>query len=360
MVRQQDTIIRRVRHALAITALFALIGPSWGQDSFHAISKKGQCKVRLTSAKSYVPLELNKEYPFSTALKTGRNSFAVIEFSNGNRFRVLARTKVVVTADVRNPKFKKLQLARGKVEVELDNFPPGARFSVETPTAVCGAVGTHFAVEFADVEEPSGGFFGRLFGRKYREHENRFGCTKGKIFARSPTFAASSLEAGTRLRAVVHAGRENSYSEISVPEGQAALELAGGNRLDIEQGGRLRTAQEKSATAEFVALTIEAGAAAAGGRRLEGNGRAVVLKKNEFYQADGVSKYVAAARTEGRLQTDLDEEKQKPAPDPERIRKLEAEVKKAAEKATRLRRRIAARNMRRIIQRVRRIRPRVR
>lgn len=360
MIGRTSLCAFRVRLVLVATLCFVGAAATFAQTNFHAVSKKGQCKVRASSGQAYKSVELNVDYPFGVELKTGRNSFVVVEFSNGNRFRVLARTKVVVSTDVRSPKFKKLRLAQGQVQVELDNFPPGSRFSVETPTAVCGAVGTHFAVEFADVKESSEGFFGKLFGRKYQEHENRFDCTKGRIFAKSPTFAASSLAAGTRLRAVVHAGRENSYSEISVPSGQAALDLPGGNRLDVEEGGRLRAANEKATGAEFVAVDLEAGAAMAGGHRLAGNENTVVLKKNEFFQADGASKYLAAARTEGRLQTDLDDEKQKPAPDPKRIQKLEDEVRKAAEKATRLRRRIASRNMRRIIQRVRRIRPPIR
>jgi len=289
-------------------------------------------------------------------LKTGRNSFAIIEFSNGNRFRVLARTTVKVTADVRNPKFKRLQLARGRVEVELDNFPKDQHFSVETPTAVCGAVGTRFVVEYMPMEKTTRTFLG-LFRKRYTENENRFVCSRGKIYARSDTFDIGALPAGTGIGAIVETGRENSFTELRVTEGRITATLPGGNRIEADTGTVLRTAHEQAKAPDIVALCVDTGVVTVAGHRVAASkSSAIVLKNGDVFTVSGVRSYVDAARVEGRIKTELAAERTKPKPDAKRIAKLESELRKAAAKATRLRHKLLSRNMRRLTEHVRRIR----
>ena len=73
-----------------------------------------------------------------------------LQFSQDNTFRLLARTTLMVTQGVRNPKLKVIQLTQGSVDLKLDDYPPDLKFQVETPSAICGAVGTRFSVSFED------------------------------------------------------------------------------------------------------------------------------------------------------------------------------------------------------------------
>ena len=353
---------RSVRPWLRILVLALPLGLGHAfADGFKALSSNGMCTVQSPGEDAEESLALDHEYPYGSTLKTARNSTAVLEFSNGNRFRVLPRTVVTVTQDVRNKKVRRIQLTEGKVALELDNLREGDRITVETPTAVCGAVGTHFEAAYIETEK-KGGLFGGLFGRKRLEGENAFSCSKGEVFAESPTFDVASLKQGTALRATVHAGRENSHTEMSLAGGSVSVAFGGGNTLVVDAGTTLRTAHEKTDAAPFVAVQLDAGKAHSGDIDVSGKGSGFVLEGKDIRRdVSGVGKYVAAAGKEGALQTELDREKAKPAPDPKRIAELEKEVAKAAKRATELRR-LTGRNMRRLIRNIRRgvVRPPVR
>ena len=138
-----------VRLALGLVYIgIALRSQAAEITTFLAVSKKGNCTVREPKKEQEEELRIDTPYPFGATLKTGRKSWALIQFSKNNRFRLLPRTRLVITLNVRNPKFKRIKLARGTVEVTLDSFPEGHTFDVETPSAVCGAVGTRFSVGY--------------------------------------------------------------------------------------------------------------------------------------------------------------------------------------------------------------------
>jgi len=324
-------------------------------STFQAVAKKGQVRVRLPKQTAWSDLELKKPYPLGAWLKTGRNSFAVIELSTGNRFRVLARTVVAVTADIRNPRVRKLQLASGRVEIELDRFPSGYQFRVETPTAVCGALGTRYAVAYEETATPIPGFFARLFGRKVREPEHRITCSRGTIFVESPAFEISKVDAGTKVRAVIHAGLENSFARVAATSGEADVRFSGSNRLHLTTDAEIESAHERGLAADLAAVRVRGKVQAGDGVELRD--ATFVLKNGAPYQVQGVRDYLVAAWEEGRLSTELTELQRSEGADPARIQALQEQLGKAAERATRLRRRLERRNMQRIIRQIRRIRP---
>lgn len=341
---------------IGVWSLRAASGPDGGAiTGFSAKSTSGEsCDVQVPGA-AFEPVKVDARYPFGATLKTGRNSSAVLEFSAGNRFRVLARTTVVVTEDVSNPNVKRIKLNEGGVALELDNLPKGVQMNVETPTAVCGAVGTHFEVSYVETETSKRGL-GGLFGGKETNEENRFVCSKGEVFAESSTFEVKSLREGTGLNAVVLAGRENSATRMSVSGGAVEVAMGGGNRMTAEAGTALRAAQEKGDQAAFVAVVVDKGSAKVGETTVDAGLGSMVLEGSSAYDASGTGKYVDAAETEGRLQAQLDQEKQKPQPDAARVAALDKQVADAAAKATELRQRLTSRNVRRLIQEIRRIR----
>ena len=140
------------------------------------------------------------------------------------------------------------------------------------------------------------------------------------------------------------------------------MAFAGGNTLVADAGTALRTAHEKTDAAPFVAVQLEKGMARVGDAAVGKKGSEFVLEGKELRQnVSGVGRYVAAAGKEGALQTELDRERAKPAPDPKLVADLEKAVAKAAKRATELRQ-LTGRNMRRLIRNIRRgtMRPPVR
>jgi hypothetical protein len=78
-----------------------------------------------------------------------------VELSAGNECRVLANADIVVAEDMRDSKLKVVKLNLGRVDVELeDGFEEsGDKFQVETPTAICGAIGCKFGADTRSEQE---------------------------------------------------------------------------------------------------------------------------------------------------------------------------------------------------------------
>jgi len=118
-----------------------------------------------------------------------------VEFSPQNVFRLLPRSEVQISGTgAANSKFRRIiKLNAGKVDLELKNLQ-GSRVEVETPTAICGAVGTAFTVN-AD--------------------QGHFSIREGAIFANAKSDSGFK---GERVSGefTLAPGRENAYSEVKV------------------------------------------------------------------------------------------------------------------------------------------------
>lgn len=344
---------------------------------FKAINLQGDARV-LTPEGKMVPVELNREYAFGTQMQTGRNSFLDLELSPGNTFRLLARTRLTVTQDVNNPKLKRLKLDAGTVDLKLDNYPAGHKLQVETPTAVCGAVGTRFVVEFEASENE------QVAAQKAGGRENRFTCSDGEVFVASrfsvkdatkegDAMDVGNVAAGSQMVAVIHEGVENSYTDITVNRGKLTFDYGdGSNELQVEpennQPTRFVCALEKTGSESVAAIDVKQGEVVSvkrkkkffGGESVEEtaitptNG-AVVLKKNDVFAPDEnvttVDDYIAAAKTEGELHSKIVDMERAGQPVPETAR---AELKAATDKASKLRRQLVSRNIQRAIKGARR------
>ncbi len=119
-------------------------------SQFELVKTTGRCTVRTPKSNGFVDGVERQKYPYGTILKTGRRSTAIIKFSHNNGCRVFARTTVAINQEIRNKKVKTLKfIAEGKVQVRLEsNFRKHNELRVETPSAVCGAIGCDFVVAY--------------------------------------------------------------------------------------------------------------------------------------------------------------------------------------------------------------------
>jgi hypothetical protein len=193
--------------------------------SFRVVRMKGICRVM--AAGEFIPLELNQEYALGTIIRTGVHSFADVEFTKLNIFRILPRTTLEITEDARNSPRKVLSLHSGSVRVEMDKLPAGHKVEVETPSMICSAEGTRFTVSYNDEELELPRRFRGLSGA------HRFVCDSGKIeiasrharddgrvyIGRSLILSATP---GTELWAALLDGIDSFYAKVYVQRGQIA------------------------------------------------------------------------------------------------------------------------------------------
>jgi len=116
--------------------------------AFRVIKVNGDCQVGIAGTDGFVPAEESKAYPYGSTIRTGGRSSLVVVLSEGNVVRVLANADLVMDENARDSKIKTVRLHDGEIEVELNKafHRGGNKLNVETATAICGAVGTHFRV----------------------------------------------------------------------------------------------------------------------------------------------------------------------------------------------------------------------
>lgn len=144
--------MKSIRLGLATLLTVALATMASAQDildpAFRVIKVNGDCQVGIPGQEGFQAAEESKAYPYGSSVRTGARSSLVIVLSEGNVVRVLANANLIMDENASDSKIKNVRLADGEVEVELNNafHQAGNKLNVETATAICGAVGTHFRV----------------------------------------------------------------------------------------------------------------------------------------------------------------------------------------------------------------------
>ena len=373
-----------MRKILIITA-WLCFSAAWAAEitGYTVIKVGGRKDCKVKTGDSFSEVVTGQAYKFGTILQTGRRTTVDLQFSEGNTFRLMPRTKLQIVQDVKDPKLKILKLDQGTVELKLDDFK-GNKLKVETPTAVCGALGTRFIVTFegeadhsADDPDKEDKIARLAKDDKTGSRASRFTCTKGKVFVASrfnvakkevegKTFNAPEISAGTSFAAVIHEGVENSFADISVSRGKLDINL-GGN-----EGANLQVAPEKDQPARFICalekssddvqtavFQVKQGSMTSTVTRKEKKGffkkkvvevkeetvikpedgavlyhEATVYKPKEDAKESGA--YLAAAQIEGELHSKVEVQKQAGEVNPEDVIKLN----EATAEATRLRKQL--------------------
>ena len=229
-----------------IISIFAILNLNAADiGGFRAVTVVGDCSI--LEADVYQDVVVGIDYGFGRQVKTGRNSFLDLQFSQGNTFRLLARSSLIITEDVRNPKLKLLQLDQGTVDLQLDNFPSDHKLQVETPSAICGAVGTRFVVSFEDETMVS------PVAATQGSRVHRFACQEGELQVASrftidnelvigQSFAVDSVTAGSDMVAVIQEGLDNVYTDVTVNRGRLTFNYGGDDGMafvvDAEEGDK--------------------------------------------------------------------------------------------------------------------------
>ncbi len=265
------------------------------------------------SKTAYSAASVNRNYPLGWWARTSGDALRVL-FSPGNEFRLLPRSEVQVNGEgAAGGRFRRvLKLNDGTVELDLQKLE-GSKVDVETPTAICGAVGTRFTVNATT---------------------GQFQVPQGRISASAKgdsTFAAQSVGGSFSLQP----GRENTYVEASV---SGSFLLNG--RSYLGSGIQVAVAKAKGGvgTAAVKISGGSLGGTGAGSYLMEGGTLSPVAPD----LASTHGQYLGAADREGTLnvQRQVTAASGRPVPPA-----LDANLAAAAREATALRQKLFARRV---------------
>jgi len=364
---------------LICSLLMAISAAAADWQGFKVVRTSGDC--RYLADGQYKAVQQGQTFDFGTTVQTGRRSILDLQFSPENTFRLLSRTRLRIVQDVASPKLKRMELSQGQIELKLDKVPEGTKLEVQTPTAVCGALGTRFTVSFEAGDAKQG------------SRAAEFSVDEGEVYVASnfqvgeksvqgQAFRAGSVGAGSAIAAVIHEGRENSYADIAVNRGEVAFDFGdpeGGNRFVVKPSGagkrsRFTAALEKSAKeTEVVAVSVKEGVLRNERKKrglfgtktetteVKPDDGDVVVKNQRVYahkKGNAVADYLAAAKEEGELHSQLVVARN--MGNQPLARELDRKVEAAADRASRLRRQLLNRRTIDLLNKIRRgTRPRI-
>jgi hypothetical protein len=288
-------------------------------ETFTITSFSGNAQLGSTP-QSYIPAVVKNAYPLKTWAKTPAGSSLVVEFSADNIFRLLPNSEIqVMGAGETNAKFRRVvRLTTGSVALDLNALPKGSEIKVETPTAVCGAVGTVFTAD---------------------ANTGKFDCSRGHIYARSEQekgFQADSISGSVTLAP----GQENSFASADVTG-----DFSVNGRKFSGQSVQLRLAKAKGGASTSAVEITGGGADLPKGVYLMDGGKLQPINSGE---ASLHQEYLSAAQKEGSLNLQKQSSTasgQTPSPG------LDAELAAATRKATELRNKLFARGVMRDVAR---------
>jgi len=203
----------------------------------------GDCQI--ATGTDFQPAVEGQPYPYGSTLKTGRKSSLVIVLSDGNECRVLANTVMTLNEATLNKKVKSVRLDEGKIEVSLlsDYAADGSDFSVETPAAVCGVIGSKLKAEAATE--------GDL-------HIGIFGCVEGKLRVLGPQFELPLLDADDVVS--IAATTDKSFIRIKNVAGTFPIVVKDSNgaskTFEMKNDCVVKIWQRLSATGDFMHVTL--------------------------------------------------------------------------------------------------------
>nr|WP_306469607.1 FecR domain-containing protein [Oscillatoria laete-virens] len=276
--------------------------------------------IQVSGKGNWAAPEVSKAYPTGSGARTSSSGPMLLQFDPKNLFRLLPGAEVVIRAPKEEGKLRRvaIDLKQGEVSLTLDQVPSGYQIEVQTPTAVCGAVGTHFSVSYSPKTGSS--------------LNQKFACSRGEVFARSSvdqSFTVRGITAGKTVSAAVLPGKENAANSLQLPAGvrvNVASASASGYSFQATGSSTVDIAKDvkNNGQALMVVRSGKAGNLSPGSYLVEG-GAANAVPKEKLSTA---GEYWNLARQEGALRARINAGE----------RGLEAELNRVAAEATKKRR----------------------
>lgn len=213
---------------------------------------KGECEVR--TQEGYVAIEVGREYPLGSVIRTGNHSFVDFEFIPNTGFRVQPNTTVEVTEGTNSATRKTLYLHRGTLKLELDSLPEGHFIDVETYSTAISARDARYSISYEDASADI------PYPLKNEPRMHRFEVDRGEIEVAArhvrpdgrKSFGQGMIlriEETTEVTAILQDSPGSYYADLAVDRGTVSV-------LHGEQHGPRATIQADAQPTHIAVATI--------------------------------------------------------------------------------------------------------
>jgi len=194
--------------------------PAQSFDPLFRVSNiKGACQVKRPEATAFEPAENGKAYPFGTAVRTTRDSQALILLSADDTVQMQALSDVTVLAPAGTDAGRVVRLDGGKLQTFIREGLPEKAVVIETPVAVCDTI-----VNRSDI----------VLGREKDGLHLDVATSSGGVRIGGPQFSVPHLKAGTSVRII--STEDRSLTRITNTSGDYKIELDNGTETPVALG----------------------------------------------------------------------------------------------------------------------------
>ena len=206
------------------------------EPSFTIAKVTGTCEVQAPDASESEAAVEGKAYAYGTLIRAGSSSSCIVSFSEDNGCLVCQNTTARITQQEKNKKFKIVRVVDGEVEFNLEkDFHKYNQLSVETPSAVCKAIGCTFATGFQIVGDLK---------------TSTFRCSEGEIGATGDYFSITDFGADDQV--TISETPNNNFIRVKIVKGEVTLVLrdenGGERRVTLVAGDELTIMASESPT----------------------------------------------------------------------------------------------------------------
>lgn len=147
---ERDVMKKMLCMGLAIVLVGIFSMGAYAADSglkAKIISIKGDVKVDPKGSGSWLAAEVDMELNQGAIIKTGAGSSANLAFDTAMLNVLNIEENTTLSVDILSEALSRVGLSNGNILAKLEGLKKGSTFQVKTPTAICGARGTVWAMQ---------------------------------------------------------------------------------------------------------------------------------------------------------------------------------------------------------------------
>ena len=254
------------RTSVLLALWFGVLGPGFlvsaekGKFEKFTIKKvDAKCEVQLPESGEWKEVKKDEQHQAGVMGRTGASGQMKVEFDKKNSFILMPNSTVKISAETRSASFQKVlciaKVEKGAVKVDLEEVKEGDKVGIQTPTAVCGAVGTKFVVAVGeDTGDPRKG---------------TFACSQGEVQVAPTNYENERYDAfvanvgpGSTLIASVSPGQDNAHTKLETSGEAVAMDFGKGKedpQFSVSKGSVIELAQPQEENTGTVALRVREG-----------------------------------------------------------------------------------------------------
>jgi hypothetical protein len=209
---------------------------------------------------------------------------------------MLAKTELAIERNVQHRRLISVKLAAGTVNAKLEALPKGVSVQVETPVAVCAAVGTDFSTMYAQKDD----------GAETVSAETKEGTIR---FSGATVSETKGISGGGKISATILGGGMARFATVDIEGQDMSLVIGDEHVIDkVSAGSRQEVATFPDSEFDQMILKVAKGTVVIGDQVLDPDSPPVFVREGRAVRSACAKSGLRLAQLEATLSAKLVQE----------------------------------------------------